>query len=166
VKTAKVQDGSYSGTVGRETNEVGKERYVLTTSSGTKYLLIGLKKSYEVKEEKGKNNEKGKPSAKPSVKPSPKADKEDVESFEQYVGKKVTITGMVVPVGSDNADVKPSKEPKESKEPKDMKENKGKNPEKSPKAEKPEMSPKASGGESKGAWEYDRLVVKDLVVVQ
>lgn len=178
VRTTGVLEETYTGTVTREAaNDKDKEKYVLTTDGGTKYILIGLKKSYEdkekvaaeekAKEEKAKEDKaKGKPSAKPSAKPksSPKADSEDVNSFEQYVGKKVTISGLVVPVRSDNEPkvAKASVSPKAENE--NAKNDKAEN-EKANSANKPSISPKASHDPVSG-WDYSRLVVKSIAIVQ
>lgn len=172
LSSIKPQEGTFTGTVSREAaNAKEKERYVITLENGAKYILIGLKKSYVDKNNYNKTNdekEKGKPSAKPSPKTTPRADADDVNSFEQYVGKKVTIVGMVVPVEKEELKT-------QAVEQKD----KADRPEKAEKAEKsngksekrsqepkPSLSPKPSPSGKVGGWDYDRLVVKSIIIVQ
>lgn len=150
VRTTGVLESSYTGVVSREAiNDKGKEDYVLTLDSGTKYILIGLKREYEDKGAAVKPSNapsKGKPSSTPKP-TTPRADQSDVNSFEQYLGKRITVSGLVVPVGSGSV-VKPS--PKASM----PSQAKGGKPSVAPSSKPADVGPSMS-----------RLVVKSIAVV-
>lgn len=194
VKTSTVQEGTFTGLVTRElTSDSDKEheRYYLTTDAGTKYMLIGLKAgaigqpqedkpmvSPAAAQVKGQGQGQGqdKKSAQPisdTPKSSPKAGTEDVNTFEQYVGKKVTISGIVVPVKSDT--IKASKAPNVDTPEKSPTGNSGQNSKKpdtgnsaqksaKPMASATTRSPKPDDGSQGVSWDYDRLVVKSIVI--
>jgi hypothetical protein len=176
IKTApasNVKEGTFTGVVSREVaNPNEKEKYVLTTDSGTKYILIGLKKSYEdketkerlvkIKEERVKAEKvAGKPA--PKQKMPPKPDTEDTNSFEQYEGLKVTIIGMVVPVMSDDNNRKELLPPASPQ----VKKNSTAETERTGKAVRPVISPTPKRSpDPAGGWDYERLVVKAIAVAE
>lgn len=174
-----VVEGTYTGTVAREVaNPNEKEKYVLTTDSGAKYILVGLKKSYENEEEKKKiaqvkeeqvKTEKaaGKPSTTKQKSP-PKPDTEDTNSFEQYVGLKVTVVGLVVPVMSERSQkpLLPASSPQVKKNGSND-DPKVQSTERTGKVVKPVISPTPKKSQSpESGWDYDRLVVKAIAVTQ
>jgi hypothetical protein len=214
LNSSAVQTGTYTGTVNREPTTIsGKphERYTLTTDAGTKYVLVGLKREYEPNPENnkplvspqanpvkgqgsdnnanGNKNKTGQEKSNMVPKSSPKADLDDVNSFEQYVGKKVTITGMVVPVGPSDV-AKASHAPAASAMQKNKPVETANGPEKSPNGvagqnpNKPDMGatqksnkplasvspnptkPNDGSGQENPGWDLDRLVVKSISVVQ
>ncbi len=125
---AGAREMTITGTVSREPGQLNeKDKYFVTTGGGAKYILIGLRQSYEVgndsvskpanqandnaaavdKNTMARNQGTGagktaNAPVSPNVKQRPEArtDSDDRTAFEQFVGKRVTVTGFVVPVAN------------------------------------------------------------------
>lgn len=158
VREQGVMEQTITGEVRREkVDPSGKERYIIVTDGGVKYALIGLKQPYG-KPEKPMEPPRLDGQANPKVKISPKpwldrtkVDPGDINAFEDYVGKKVSMTGFVVPVAND-------KMQRLEKTPQVMENRNVRRP--SPRASaKPSVAPKDNG------WDYPRFVVKSIKLI-
>lgn len=142
VREVGVRELTLSGLISREPGKMNeKDKYIITTGSGTKYLLIGMKQAYTVKGMEKKNTK---------PRPESKNDSDDRVAFEEFVGKRVTMVGFVVPVES-----KPEAE-------KEMPNNNGKKQAVKPMV-KPSVKPETS---PKGGQLFDRFVVKEITLAE
>lgn len=191
VRTQGVVEGTYTGTVSRESATVnGKshEQYFLTTDSGSKYLLVGLKTTYTPRP----NTKTLQPDVPPPVKgdstsvvaqgkaarptattpAAPKtrprnADTQDVNAFEEYVGKRVTITGMVLGLNG-NGMPKATRQPAASAVAKPDRPGNGNggNNNGKPMATVQPREDKPNDGSMGREWDFDRLVVRSITLAQ